>query len=304
MRTFGISFAALLSGAFAADVDVAGVADGEHATPQLAVSANICKSGVLQSPIDLHPCMVTIDQGDGDEQFNIPLERPKLKLNYGSSGAELKKHCEADGCSLHITPKSAFATSNMLEVPGKGSYALDKCVIRMPSEHTVNHNRYPLEVQCHHTMEHTDHGRRGILSVLYEVNGQASPFIGQFMTTMPADDTAPSTLKVADFGVIGGAGPSRYHTYSGSQTTGDCKEDADWIVMYDPTGINQAQLDTLTKSMSFNAAGWKPARNIQRHFGRHPEACHHPHVEEGSAGSATLGALSMTLVMLSLLSRA
>lgn len=295
-----LAAAALLSGAFATDV---------HGTSHVTAtsSGSLCDTGSLQSPIDLHVCKKTIKEGDGinaGKEYNMPLERPEMELAYGSSTAELRKVCYDDGCTLHVTPKDATPTSNIVKVPGVGSYDLDHCVVRIPSEHTVHHNTYPMEIQCVHTMEGTDGRRKGIFSTLYEATGKASDFIGNLQASMPTDDTFPSVTEPGAFDFskwIGTSGKTRYHSYKGSHTTEDCKEDADWYVMYDASGVNLDQINALKASMS---KGWKPARHPQKLYGRHPDGCHHHEIEEGAAVPTSIGALSLALVALSLFARA
>jgi len=232
---------------------------------------------------------ITID--DHTEHFNIPLERPELAVNYATVPAEAKRVCD-NGCYVHITPSATESKLPCFEVPEIGKYTLTHCVVRMPSEHTVNHKRYPLEVQCHHTMDGTDEKRKGVLSTLYEATDKASGFIGQLETQMP-NSTGGITIKDFSFSHIGTAGLTRYHSYAGSQTIGDCKEDADWYIMYDPTGVTQAQLDKLSASMT-----WMAPRPQQNLYGRHPEGCHHHH--EDGAATACLGMLSFALALISL----
>merc|ERR1719487_265569 len=226
-------------------------------------------------------------------------------MSYAANRAELKKVCEDDGCTLHIEPKSDVAVTNVLSVPGFGSYMLDHCVVRIPSEHTLNGNRYPLEVQCLHTMEYTDFKRKGMLSTLYEVGseGKSSSFVSEFENDMPRDLTSTNAVKGFYFSPTGTAGKSRYHTYKGSQTTGDCREDVDWFVMYDPTSITQGQLDKLKNNMTDHPYGWKPARPLQHLYGRQPEACYHTDHCEDAAAPAAMGVLSLALAISSIVAR-
>jgi hypothetical protein len=253
----------------------------------------------MQSPIDLHICTKEIDTGANEgETYNMPMERPKLAMAYGANRAELRQVCDSDGCVLDILPAGEAPGANMLEVPGVGSYSLDNCVIRIPSEHTVHHNQYPMEVQCLHTMEGTEGRRKGMVSTLYEITSADSAFIGQLMDKMPTDDTFPTTVEGFNFSPTGTAGLSRYHSYRGSRTTGDCREDVDWYVMYDPTGISQAQYVEISGAMG--AAGWKTPRPLQGLYGRHAEGCHHHVIEEGAASPISVSILSLALAVLSL----
>jgi len=284
------------------------------------VMPNVCKTGVMQSPINLHTCKATVHTSKGDEEFNIPNERPELKISYGADGMELEKVCPPDsdhGCELKVTPKSDFTPINMLEVPGGAhskKYTLTHCVVRIPAEHTVNGRKFPLEVQCHHNMDgHGDLSRRkGILSTLYMVGRTSendettSGFLSFILPKMPTWDTVSktstkTTVFPAAWEPTGSAGMTRYHSYAGSQTTGQCTEDVDWYVMYDPTGLTQAQFNILKTNMTDNAGGWANARPVQNNFGREPAGCPEHHGEPGNApiaaGLSTLAiALSASLV--------
>jgi len=274
--------AALLSGAFAND-----------SPPSQLLSVNVCNIGVMQSPINLETCDAKIE----DDSFNIPEERPAIKLNYGASEMEIEKVCNDSGgaCMLNLHPKSPADSlaKNMMEVAGADhprKYKLDHCTVRMPAEHLINGRVAPLEVQCHHTMEHTGHKRKGMLSTLYMVGKSASSFIGAFENNLPSKAGFVGFTSVkGPWTPTGSAGLTRYHSYKGSQTSGDCAEDVDWFVMYDPTGASQAQLDKLAAAPGLT---WMPARPLQDLFGREPEGC--PTHHAGARGAAGLSALALT----------
>jgi carbonic anhydrase len=255
----------------------------------------------MQSPIDLHICTKDIK----GETYNIPLERPKIQMFYGATRAELRQVCDSDGCVLEIKPngtESAVAPGmNMLTVPGVGSYSLESCTVRIPSEHTVHHNQYPVEVQCLHTMEGTEGRRKGMVSTLYEITDNPCPFVSELIDNMPTDmpsGPVPGTSVPFGFTPTGTAGLSRYHSYKGSRTVGDCREDVDWYVMYDPTSISKVQYVQLFGTMG--DAGWKRPRPLQPLFGRHPDGCHHHAVEAGAASPICMSFLSLALAVFSL----
>jgi len=283
--------AAMVSGAFANDA--------APARKTMTVSSvNVCSTGVMQSPINLKTCPAKIE----DESYNIPQERPAIQLSYGADGMEVERVCENTACKashLKITPKSPTGSTatNMMEVAGAHharQYALDHCTLHMPAEHSVDGRVAPLEVQCHHVMEHTGHKRKGMLSTLYMVGKSASSFIGAFENNLPskAGFVGFTTVK-GPWTPTGSAGLTRYHSYKGSQTTGDCAEDVDWFVMYDPTGASQAQLDKLAANMT-----WKKARPLQELYGREPEACPTHHEAGNAHGAAGLSALTLAATLL------
>jgi carbonic anhydrase len=318
MRCFAVCCAAaLVSGASASDVASKG---DDHAAMDVT-PVNVCNSGVMQSPIDLQTCKADIDIDGHAEHFNIPDEQSPIALNYGSSQMTVEKVCTDHGCLLKVAPMQGAVVSNTFEAPGDHhhrKYKLDHCELRMPSEHTINGHEFPLEVQCHHVMEHTER-RKGILSILF-MRGTAkardtsdgetiaaaetsSAFVAAFENKMPTwnnkTKTSTKPLLSGSFSdVIGSASKQRYHSYSGSQTTGHCTEDVDWFVMYDPAGISAAQLKKLAGNMSDHPKGWMGPRPIQDLYGREPQGCPVHHADPNSAPAAAISTL--TLIALSL----
>lgn len=295
--------AALVSGTSASGGHDTAHGSAHHDTMEVVDLPNVCKSGVMQSPIDLKTCSAKIKIDDHDEVFNIPNEREDMSISYGSGKMTLEKVCHDTGCELKVTPASE--TNNVLTVPGSDPhhpkvYNLDHCNVRIPAEHTINGHQFPLEVQCQHTLEHTGNRRKGILSTLYMVQ-KSSGFLSNLATHMPAWDKSKkmSTKREASGGIapIGTAAKSRYYTYSGSQTTGDCTEDVDWIVMYDPTGMSGGQFEALKKNMSDTTLGWMPNRPIQNLFGREPTGCPEHHGEPGNALAAGLSTVTFAVVL-------
>jgi len=222
-----------------------------------------------------------------------------MALSYGATEMEIEKSNRGSttaGYVLNLYPKSPTGTTaatNKMTVAGAEhtrTYVLDHCTARMPAEHLINGRVAPLEIQCHHTMEHTagKKARKGIVSTLYMASATAtSGFVEAFANKQgaTAGATGKKTVK-ASWSPTGSAGLTRYHSYPGSQTTGDCVEDVDWFVMYDPTGVSQAQLDLLKKSMT-----WKAARAAQDLYGREPEGC--PTHHAGSAGAAAISIFTL-----------
>lgn len=293
-------------------------AHGDDAT-HAALKPSMCDSGVLQSPIDLHPCVKEVDHDGVMTQYNMPAERPLMKFNYNADRADLERVCEAQGCYLKLTPGSEIGAKpeNSWTVPGDPThnYQLEHCDIRMPSEHTVNGQAYPLEVQCVHYQDGTDKKKKGILSVLYE-NGMTSyedesaeetfsGFISQLDKKIPNGTLATDLVKPFTFDPQGSKKQTetttRYWNYAGSHTVGDCAEDAEWYVLYDSRGISQGQLKSLKESFS---QGWLPAREVQKPYGRHPHGCMHNPVPEDAASPTALGALSLALALFSAVARA
>lgn len=292
-------------------------AHGDAAHSEMGVKPSMCDTGVMQSPLALHTCVKEVEHDGHGEMYNMPAERPLMKFTYGFDRATAERICEAKGCYVKLTPGSeiGFVPENSWVVPGDPTHTfqLEYCLVRMPSEHTVNGQHYPLEVQCVHYQDGTDKKKKGILSVLYE-NGMTSyeeeenketysGFLGQLDNKIPNGTSATDVVKPFGFDPADSQArdTTRYWNYAGSHTVGDCAEDAEWYVLYDPRGISQAQLKSLNDSFS---QGWLPPRPAQHPYGRHPHGCMHNPIPEDAASPTALGALSLALALFSAVARA
>jgi carbonic anhydrase len=248
-----------------------------------------------------------------------------MKFNYNADRATVERICEAKGCYVKMTPGSDIGVflENSWTIPGDPTqtFQLEHCILRMPSEHTFNGISYPLEVQCQHYQDGTDKKRKGILSVLYETGMSSyedeepketfSAFIASLEQNLP-NVTASKVVKPFTFAPQGDktitmgedtmpAGMTRYVNYIGSHTVGNCEENAEWYVMYDPRGVGAAQLKTLKESFS---QGWHPPRPAQKLYGRHPDGCMHDPIPEDAASPTALGAIALALAVFSAVARA
>jgi len=242
----------------------------------------MCSKGGTQSPVNLPMTAPTA------------LDELTMFLKYPKMDSALTVY--HNGNSIAITLPETFrggfgvgkgsADVEAFQSENADAYRLWQINFHSPSEHTINGHHYPLEVQCHHVMEHSGHKRAGVLSTLYEVgtNGDGietySPFIEGIVDKLPTA-TTKSSVSNFHFTPLGSAGATRYHSYKGSATIGGCMENVDWYVMYDPTSISKVQYVQLFGTMG--DAGWKRPRPLQPLFGRHPDGCHHHAVEAGAA---------------------
>jgi carbonic anhydrase len=285
---------------------------GGHHSTQAVIEEypNMCNVGHMQSPIALHRC---VDDGSLKNPYMYPVERPDITHTFGTAKADVEYlKGPHDTGKMKITPKNNKSMTFSIESHGKKkTFFVSYCLVHGGSEHQIHldgddHGQYPAEVQCIGKLEdpHDPNALQyGGLSILFDsgtvtdneegaTTPTNSPFFGQFEANEKmklANATNPKKADIdIDFNVVGNIGMSRYWTYMGSLTIGKCEENTNWIVMYDPAGMSDGQIDMLKKA---NITG--AAKHIAPLNGRHPDGCPVPH--DGTSSYSILGAFVVTM---------
>jgi carbonic anhydrase len=198
-----------------------------------------CKTGHAQSPID-------IDKIDKSPEHPIELHYQKSPLTLINTGHTIQVN---------------YAPGSTLVVDGK-TYKLLQFHFHTPSEHTVHHKSFPMEM---HLVHKGEDGQLGVLAVMVK-KGKENRFLkdvwDHFPTEKNKEVSVPSTqLEVA------GALPENHHYYHylGSLTTPPCSENVNWMVLTTPIEASGAQLK------KFHALFKKNNRPVQALHDRHVE---------------------------------
>lgn len=211
-------------------------ARGPHHWGKLGPEASLCEKGMNQSPIDLlRTRKTTLD----DIQFSYR-DAPFHVVNNGHTLQEVEPISETAKSRypkhgqtvLHFDKDSAI-------VFDEDVYLLEQFHFHTPSEHTVDHKHYPMEL---HLVHHNERHEAAVVAVFME-EGKHNPFFETFLEHAPTkvgevmddhDHTVnPITLL-----------PERrsYYLYSGSFTTPPCSEGVIWAVMHDPIEVSAEQI--------------------------------------------------------------
>ncbi len=190
-----------------------------------------CGTGSMQSPIDI----------TGYERGNSP----PLSFSYRRDAKEVTN----DGRLV----AAVYEDGNRLGF-GERTYQLENVVVRTPSEHHVDGQSYPLELQLEHSQVFGD---IAIVSMLFEI-GDEDPIVQQIIDNAPNEGgtTAVSALLNAadlqkkDLG---------YYSYKGSLTYPPCTEPVDWFVMLEIGTVSQAQVDAIKGLVGDNNRPLQPA---------------------------------------------
>ena len=168
-----------------------------------------------QSPVDI--------AGHSTDQT-----RPALSFAYRSDGDHMTNTGE------FVKVKYGGDSSARL---GQHEYALVEAHVHNPSEHTVEGERFALEM---HLVHKRTPGEIAVVGVLYRL-GEANPAIQEMIDAAPRqEETAElaSPLTAADY-LPESHG---YYAYTGSLTTPPYTEGVEWLVMSQVGEVSQEQV--------------------------------------------------------------
>ncbi|MEM6627785.1 MAG: carbonic anhydrase family protein [Pseudomonadota bacterium] len=197
----------------------------------LSPAYETCGAGKEQSPIDLNGATPAFISG------------PALSWNAVQGGEVVN-----NGHTLQVKVSNAGG----LRLDGK-FYELRHFHFRHMSEHTLNGEAYPMEVQFVHAAAD---GTLAILAVLVE-EGDEHPALNPIWTTAPGvEGAAAVSFKIdpADFLPFDNAS---FH-YAGSLTTPPCSEIVAWTVAQTPIEASRAQMNAFASLFPNNARPVQP----------------------------------------------
>jgi carbonic anhydrase len=216
-----------------------GGAEGPEHWGDLSAEFAVCKSGRMQSPIDIAADATGLAVGAPGHDFAYT-EAPLSILHNGH------------------TVQLNYAPGSSMSVQGQ-QYELLQFHFHAPSEHTVGGRSYPMEA---HFVHKDSHGGLAVVGVLIE-EGAANAALADAWAHLPGHEAAEQTM--ADVRIDADAilpADRRYHHYKGSLTTPPCSEGVRWFVLTQPISMSAAQIE------KFEAAAAPNARPIQALNGR------------------------------------
>lgn len=177
-----------------------------------------CSDGKQQSPVDI--------------AGYSPGEGPALSFQYGDDGT----HMDNTGLFVRVNHEG----DSRMRV-GAREYTLSQAHAHYPSEHTIEGERFPLEI---HLVHEREDGGFAVLSVLYRL-GAANTAIQTMVDGAPR--SVGSTEMDAPMNATGFL-PEKagYYSYPGSLTTPPCSEGVEWLVLSEIQEVSEEQVAQLT----------------------------------------------------------
>ncbi len=194
-------------------------ANGPRNWPELSKEYAVCESGKMQSPINLTGAVA----GDA----------PALEFEYRNTDAVEIEH-------QHIAAHVRYEPGNLLRV-GEREYTLLQFHIHVESEHTIDGERFAMEM--HHVHQAAD-GELAVVGGLYQL-GASDPAIERLIQATPAlGETSSSDLGLPAVDFMPAYEDGCYR-YPGSLTTPPCSEGVQWFVARRLRTISQDQMERL-----------------------------------------------------------
>ncbi|XP_073013563.1 alpha carbonic anhydrase 1, chloroplastic-like [Typha latifolia] len=198
----------------------------------------LCTKGKQQSPIDIANDGVSYDP-----------ELESLTRDYDSANATLVDNGINIGLRFHDTVGEVV-------VNGK-NYTLKQLHWHSPSEHTINGQRFPVELHLVHISED---GNITVVAILYKY-GHADPFLFQMrdkVAELAKENCSGDEEAHIPAGAVRVKSLSRrtrkYFRYVGSLTTPPCTENVIWNILGKVREMTEEQVAALRAPLS---AGYK-----------------------------------------------
>ena len=204
--------------------------------PAVNSAGDVCKTGKLQSPIDLY---AIARRGDAALKFAY---RPDT-LRIVNNGHTVEVEHRAD---------SELWT-------GEQSYRLVQYHMHSPSEHHVEGKRYPLEI---HFVHRNADGMLAVVGVLVEQGeevGREVQAVAAVWEHLPPVSGGHEELDIEVDPLDLLPASHEHYFYSGSLTTPPCTEKVRWHVLATPLRMSAEHIERFRAIYSDNA------RPIQRH---------------------------------------
>ena len=204
--------------------------NGPASWGKLTKDWRLCTAGNQQSPIDLA----------GARQKNMD----KMKLEFPTANLKIVHQTHVleaidNGHTIQIN----YDGGETLEIGGK-SFALRQYHFHSPSEHTVNGQRYPMEMHMVHVSQDKN---LAVIGVFIEQGRHNEAFdrIWSNLPTQTGQEVHIENVQV-DIDHILPENKSTYR-YRGSLTTPPCSEGVGWFVYVEPIELSREQIEAFQK---------------------------------------------------------
>jgi len=194
----------------------------------------VCKTGELQSPIDIPDAKVR--KGD----------IPAMLFNYKPSPLKIIDN----GHTIEVD----YEPGSYVSVDGK-LYNLVQFHFHKPSEEKVNGKGHEMVV---HLVHQTNDGKLGVIAVFLDP-GRENPLIKTLWNNLPQTKDSENVVANVKINALELLPQNKgYYTYTGSLTTPPCSEDVTWFVLMTPVQVSADQIARFGRLYPMNARPVQP----------------------------------------------
>ena len=203
----------------------------------LSADYKACKTGIQQSPIDLHSA--------------VDADLATIEINYQPIPLSILNN----GHTIQVDA----AKGNTIRLDGE-EFELLQFHFHHPSEHTVERNPYPMEL---HLVHANAQGELAVLGVFMQ-EGEENLALNPVWQAMPPRKTKSQKVPGAKVDLAQLLPKEReMYRYFGSLTTPPCSEIVKWVVYQTPIQVSSAQVAQFKNIFPLNA---RPTQVVRRRF--------------------------------------
>lgn len=193
---------------------------------ELSSEYELCGSGENQSPINIA------------SDKTLPARKAGIKFNYGLLQP---LGISNDGKHIRVDVKPGAD----ITVEG-AAYELKYLSLHMPSEHTVNGQHFPLEIQFIH--ENAEKHKAGVSLMM--IPGRPDRTLNLLMQDFPIQKGETKSLSENALRNLEMKKKlASYYYYNGSMTTPPCTEGMRWFIMQDPLSLSAEQQEAFKQAL-------------------------------------------------------
>ena len=209
-------------------------ANGPTKWGSLEKAYSVCKTGELQSPIDIPDAKAR--KGD----------LPSMLFNYKPSPLKIIDN----GHTIEVS----YSPGSYVSVEGK-QYNLEQIHFHKPSEEKVDGKGHEMEI---HLVHRTQDNRIAVVAVFVDP-GKENPLIKTLWANLPQTKDQERVVDNVTINAVQLLPQDKgYYTYSGSLTTPPCTEDVTWFVLKTPVQASADQIARFGRIYPMNARPIQP----------------------------------------------
>ncbi|MBR8834918.1 MAG: carbonic anhydrase family protein [Stigonema ocellatum SAG 48.90 = DSM 106950] len=235
--SFGVSFPWLVSASLVGHEVHWGymVESGSENWGNLSPEFQLCKTGIQQSPIDLH--------------LAIAAELSPIEIDYKESPL----HIVNNGHTIQVN----YEPGSSMKLDGQ-TFNLEQFHFHNPSEHIIDKKPFDMEL---HLVHRSGAGALAVIGVFLK-QGQHNAALQPIWEAFPVRNEPEQVVKTVKVNAEQFLPKDRkVYRYFGSLTTPPCSQGVNWIVMQQPIELSQDQIQKFAKLISIDARPVQPLNN-------------------------------------------
>jgi carbonic anhydrase len=219
---------------------------------------DLCQNGASQSPIDINPYIATNITATSSSYWFLSLDYSNTWVYNSNSSSSLTGFTYNIDLNFHI-----IADFGQVKIKPSGLVYKTKSIsFHSPSEHTIDGQRFPLELQITHKTEK----ETLILVILYKYSANSNRLLDEVISAFGSMLGNDIDLKNA---IDGWFAIKDFYYYNGSLTVPPCEENIFYVVYEKVMPASVSQIEYFKNIVSGNSRSVMPqnSRKLEHYKG-------------------------------------